>query len=35
MVSAVAVAAPRFHYQLEPNILEMEYRYDDETVTYR
>jgi gamma-glutamyltranspeptidase / glutathione hydrolase len=34
MMSAVAVAAPRFHDQLEPNILEMEYRYDNETVAY-
>jgi gamma-glutamyltranspeptidase/glutathione hydrolase len=34
MTSAVAVAAPRFHHQLEPNILEMEYRYDNETVAY-
>jgi len=34
MTSAVAVAAPRFRDQLEPNILEMEYRYDNETAAY-
>ena len=34
MTSAVAVAAPRFHDQLEPNILEMEHRHDNETVAY-
>lgn len=34
MTCAEAVAAPRFHDQLEPNVLEMEYRYDNETVAY-
>ena len=34
MTAAEAVAAPRFHDQLEPNVLEMEYSYDNETVAY-
>ena len=34
MTSAEAVKAPRFHDQLEPNVLEMEYSYDNETVAY-
>lgn len=34
MDCAEAVAAPRFHDQLEPDVLEMELRYDNETVAY-
>lgn len=34
MTSEEAVTHPRFHDQLTPNVLEMEYSYDNETVAY-
>jgi gamma-glutamyltranspeptidase/glutathione hydrolase len=34
MTAHQAVAAPRFHDQLTPNVLEMELSYDNETVAY-
>ena len=34
MTCIEAVSAPRFHDQLEPDVLEMEYSYNNETVAY-